>query len=476
MEFHMIQWIKNIKIKNEIFKAIYQKNTINLKKLLDTKIDLNFSNGSSFPLLSACLTYNIKAVKLLLDNGANVDFKNIDGKTALNYICWISHRGTEFPVEIANELIANGADVNTIDKYWNTPLINACSNDIKITKTDEKSLCEIIISLLKNGADIECKDINQHTPLIKASVIGRNINFVKILLSYGANPNAFIIEKMQTLPTSPVYENYLTAWHLASRGHSCDKPEIVKYLSQNGCSLNPKDIPGWMNDDRHSDIPARIDKEYYNIKFSKEKKYTRKGLLHTSKYNITDRIYVSDSEEDALEFIENYYFKFLKQKNDVYTFVKVETKNNLYSTNCTGLIYDKNNKFIKKISCNVDYSNNKQVLKMIDKLKYNLTKHSSEISINTYDDRDQKLWCLKVIIECESLDFYLRRMAIWWAAQFRDDDFLKFLKLRFLVQSNRHILAKKNLDYTDEEIKEKMHDEEGLRNAVSDILSNNSNI
>jgi ankyrin repeat protein len=52
-------------------------------------------------------------VKLLLDRGTDIKAANNDGRTALQDAVWNGH---EPVVEL---LIAQGADVNAADKYWN---------------------------------------------------------------------------------------------------------------------------------------------------------------------------------------------------------------------------------------------------------------------------------------------------------------------------------------------------------------------
>ena len=63
---------------------------------------------------------NISEVKLLLDYGADVNAKNDNGETALD---WTSVTGHIEPVKL---LLEYGADVNVKNNYGSTPLACPC--------------------------------------------------------------------------------------------------------------------------------------------------------------------------------------------------------------------------------------------------------------------------------------------------------------------------------------------------------------
>lgn len=76
-------------------------------------------------------------------------------------------------------LIDKGADINFKDKYGNTVLMNACiMNNTELVKL-----------LLENGADINAKDKDGYTALDLASINENNENneIIKILENAGAN-------------------------------------------------------------------------------------------------------------------------------------------------------------------------------------------------------------------------------------------------------------------------------------------------
>jgi ankyrin repeat protein len=82
---------------------------------------------------------NKDMIKLLINNGADVNAINNDGYTPLMVAL-----SNNYDKDIIELLINNGADVNAINDYWNTPLIYA------LTSINDKDIIQL---LLDNGAD-----------------------------------------------------------------------------------------------------------------------------------------------------------------------------------------------------------------------------------------------------------------------------------------------------------------------------------
>lgn len=76
-------------------------------------------NKNYAPLRIAARNGDIEIVKLLVENGAKLDYKTIDGSTALARAISRGHS------EIVGYLIEKGAKVNTVDKLGNSPLAEA---------------------------------------------------------------------------------------------------------------------------------------------------------------------------------------------------------------------------------------------------------------------------------------------------------------------------------------------------------------
>jgi 26S proteasome non-ATPase regulatory subunit 10 len=109
--------------------------------------------GTSAPDVSihdAAEEGNIKAVKQHLAAGTDVDAKDMNGETPLNWATYNGHK------EIVELLIAAGADMNVKDHVWGyTPLHRAAFSG-------HKEIAELLIA---NGADVNATDKYGETPL-----------------------------------------------------------------------------------------------------------------------------------------------------------------------------------------------------------------------------------------------------------------------------------------------------------------------
>jgi uncharacterized protein len=99
-----------------------------IRLLLDNGVDINVKNEDGFTTLMYASVYGyIDVCRVLLDAGADVDMKNNDGKTSLMLAV-----GFEDIVEV---LLDNGANVNIKDRYGRTALMIASMN--KSTSIDK---------------------------------------------------------------------------------------------------------------------------------------------------------------------------------------------------------------------------------------------------------------------------------------------------------------------------------------------------
>lgn len=206
-------------------------------------------------LIHAAAIGSPEAVKLLLENGADVNAHNDAEATAL-----ILGAGN---LQKARALVEKGADVNAHSKLGRTPLIVAsgcdgCSATVKLLldkgadpnakdKDGNTALTaaawandfETIKLLLAKGAGADVPDSQGYTPLsIVASSC--NLDAVKVFLSKGSNVNApntsggeVKFGKIQLIK--------LTSLMLAS---SYCGPDIIKSLLDAGAKVNDTDIRG----------------------------------------------------------------------------------------------------------------------------------------------------------------------------------------------------------------------------------------
>ena len=126
-------------------------------------------------LMNACRNEGfIETVKLLLDQGADVNFaRKDDDYTALMLAC------CNGLIDIAKLLINHGADISLTNEYGGTALLIACCNRYP----------DIVKLLLDNGADANSADIYGVTPLMAACNFTGDIETVRLLLDRGAHIN-----------------------------------------------------------------------------------------------------------------------------------------------------------------------------------------------------------------------------------------------------------------------------------------------
>ncbi|KAF3835812.1 hypothetical protein F7725_028370 [Dissostichus mawsoni] len=126
--------------------------------------------------------------------------------------------GAEGSLEIVQELIRRGANVNLDDVDCWSALISAA----------KEGHLEVVKELLENSAYIEHRDMGGWTALMWAAYKGQ-VDVTELLLENGANPNT----------TGQQYSVYPIIW-AAGRGHA----DIVKVLLETGAKVNCSDKYG----------------------------------------------------------------------------------------------------------------------------------------------------------------------------------------------------------------------------------------
>jgi ankyrin repeat protein len=123
-------------------------------------------------LIQAVKNVDVSAVRSLLAQHVNVSETAADGSTALH---WAAQRDS---LQIADLLIAAGADVKAATSYHVTPLSLAATNGNAV----------LIEHLLKAGADANSVSEQGQTVLMTAALTGK-VDAVKALLAHGAKVN-----------------------------------------------------------------------------------------------------------------------------------------------------------------------------------------------------------------------------------------------------------------------------------------------
>ena len=130
------------------------KSMLNKEVNIKTLINAVDKENNTALILASKFGYH-EIVKILIENGADIDARNNENSTALI-------EASSFYYEVVKLLIENGADINAKDNEGTTPLMNASTEDDYINY-------EICKTLIENGADINAKDLQGDNALIYAS-------------------------------------------------------------------------------------------------------------------------------------------------------------------------------------------------------------------------------------------------------------------------------------------------------------------
>ncbi len=126
---------------------ILQGDIESLQDWIDDGLDVNETNFSDTPLLALAIIYSdIDIVKLLIENGANVNIV-VEDKPLLAFTLMSD-------IEIIKLLIENGADVNVLDN--NKPLV------LQALMFGNN---EFVKLLIENGANLDHEDFLGNSPL-----------------------------------------------------------------------------------------------------------------------------------------------------------------------------------------------------------------------------------------------------------------------------------------------------------------------
>ncbi|XP_037652107.1 kinase D-interacting substrate of 220 kDa B isoform X2 [Sebastes umbrosus] len=178
---------------------------------MDTTTSMKMTSMAIQSLFSYVEEENLAAIKAHLDKFKDVDSRSDNGQTPLMVA---AEQGN---LEIAQELISRGANVNLDDIDCWTALISAA----------KEGHIEVVRELLENKANLEHRDMGGWTALMWGAYKGRT-DVIQLLLEKGANPNI-----------TGQYSVYPIIW-AAGRGHA----EIVHLLLQHEAKVNCSDKYG----------------------------------------------------------------------------------------------------------------------------------------------------------------------------------------------------------------------------------------
>lgn len=189
--------------------ACAKRDVETVKLLIDRGAEVNLKSINGWvPLIDASVRGHTDIVRVLLDHGAGVNLQaDVSGQSALHHSCWYGH------TETVQVLLERGADVDLQNVNGVSPLMGASmSGHVEIvcllldhgarvnalSTLDNKSAVyaaskygqtETLRVLLDHGGKVDIPDNTGKTALIIASACGQR-ETAKILLDHGAEVNA----------------------------------------------------------------------------------------------------------------------------------------------------------------------------------------------------------------------------------------------------------------------------------------------
>jgi len=135
-----------------LLEAARDGRPLNAKRLLERGANINARDDEhgATALIYAGGNRHIKVVRLLIENGADVNLQDKSGRTALM-------GGADYP-EIVEILLNNGADVNARDQWEWTALMLLMMVDEVITDPNWDERYASAELLIGNGADVNVLD------------------------------------------------------------------------------------------------------------------------------------------------------------------------------------------------------------------------------------------------------------------------------------------------------------------------------
>ena len=329
---------KQIELSKEEIEEIVDSSDMNLSQEQRANIISNMQSGkqSSSTLI---MNNDIESLQSLIDEGVNVNEKNVSGVPPLATAILYSD------IDIVKLLIENGADVNITVK--NKPLLVYASmfGDMNIIKL-----------LIENGANVDCI-VNDKPLILQALILGNN-ELVKLLIENGAN--------IEFKNPSSLLEQALLFSNI----------EIVELCIEKGSKFSP---------DILFDVVKAQDGYIFNRKQIENIIYEKNGIY--------DELYSLEEEiNNLIQTKESTITMYEKTKNSKY-----EMKNKANTENKNMIMDD----FIIHIDKSIEEENN-EIIKYsqeLNKLHNRLNKMRSNITeiISNINDVQDTMTLLTII-------------------------------------------------------------------------------
>ncbi|NJM80254.1 MAG: hypothetical protein HC854_12710 [Flavobacterium sp.] len=139
-----------------------------VKLLVENGADINLKGFRGFtPIRIAARNGHLEIVKYLAESGAKIDIKAMDGATPF------AHAATKGHIDIVKYLFEKGANVNNIDK----------EGDFPVGEAARSGYIEVIQFLIDNGADLKLKN-NKNQTAYDLAILGGQKKAAELIKSY----------------------------------------------------------------------------------------------------------------------------------------------------------------------------------------------------------------------------------------------------------------------------------------------------
>uniref|UniRef100_A0ABD2XNX2 Uncharacterized protein n=1 Tax=Trichogramma kaykai TaxID=54128 RepID=A0ABD2XNX2_9HYME len=246
------------------------------------------------------------ALKILLQNGANVTYINSAGDTILHHLIKLKYENEKHFIDIYELLLSNGADVEAVDSFGRTPINSLCCKCSKDSKCD--SYLKLFQVLIKYKSDVNRKDKEGNSPMFNLFKRGW-MNYAQkdaldILIQSGADVT-------HTNDTDDSVLHHLIYTDYKNQEYAMD---IIELLLSNGADVDAVDtfgrtpvnlLCGKLSDSNKKQKDFDLKLLQFLIKYKCD--VNRKDKQGTSPiFNLFKSIGINCAQKDALEILIYY--------------------------------------------------------------------------------------------------------------------------------------------------------------------------
>lgn len=268
------EFLLNSFLSNELLLSSYSIHEFSIRYftfLIETskhKIDFNYVDENEKSLLINALEKgSLWAVKFIIENGADTNYKDKKGKTPLMFLCQEENLKTSSnKKDLIKLLLKNGANINEKDSNGTTALMISCISGQK----------EIVELLINNGADIAIESKKRWTALRAACSKGyKEILRFLLEIKFKSNDDEFkeliklIVFSSRNLDIvglllDKLFKDYKKSNILISLINSLDRSnhrnkELLKLILERGIDINER------NDNNATPLIIATDHGYEEI-------------------------------------------------------------------------------------------------------------------------------------------------------------------------------------------------------------------